>query len=1058
MKTHQDRSARRFGISSRRSIATFAAYALVLTTVTFGALPVTPAAAAPGDGVCYLIADSGGGNGGNDLLTLVDRGDFNAATNETNIGTGTGTYNIEAMDMHPGTLQLYGANADRLGTIDKLTGVFTPLANTFTTTATPARGALGDINITDVDGLAFHYTSNVLYGAERQSGNDLLVQIDIVSGQIVRDAFGVGIDYVSTNVSVVTGGSDDLDDLAFHPTTGVLYGSVTGGNGGHLVTINSSTGAASYIGPYGAGDIEGMRFDAEGYLWGTSGTSPIALYEINITTGAAINPRPLDNGTDYESTVCYVPGSDIWVTKTVSESAPLEGTTVTYTVTVLNAGPANATGVVVEDLLPAGVTYVSSTPSQGSYNDATGVWDVGALLRHQPVGSAVGIATLDIVARADIGSAGSTITNTATRTAVDQGDAVPNNDSASVDIVPVAAADLAVNKVVSDSGPGEGDTFTYDITVVNNGPSTATGVTIGDTLPAGITFISSDPSTGTYTSGSGVWTVGTLSPGALESLEITATVDAGTALSTITNTASVTNSNQPDPDPTNNSASVDINIPVTGVDVTKVADIAGPVSAGDVITYTITVDNTGGLTLNDLVFDDPLPPATSYIAESTVADGVTTISGSDSIEVENTADAAISNSCAAPTTVALGVTSDVSITDVNLGFNATHKRRGHIQLDLVSPAGTSVRLMPGAQTDNDDHYDVLFDAQSSNPLDDGNNDNTGAPYYDRTVGVAGLASFLGESSVGTWTLEICDTDPSREDGDFNQATIYIQGTTLTVLAQTKDNAPDGNPDLIDGTPAALVVAGDDFDLPPGSTMTVTYQVQVDDEFDGSVLSVDNIVAITSDEMATPIEATTSNPIDFNPVVDIVKGGPAGPVGVGDSVTYTYTVDHTTASDGSPVDITVVDDIVDLSAVIPAGDTNSNGLLDRTETWVYTTTYTIPVDAADPLVNVATVSGTDLDGDPIDEATDTHSVDVDFAPLLTVAKVGSPAPASVGDTVTYTYTVVHSAASDLSPVANVSIVDSRGIAISGPVGDGNGNNLLDGSETWAYTATETVTTA
>lgn len=150
MKTLQGRSGARFGVSSKRSIAAIAAYALVLTTVTFAALPATPAAAAPGDGVCYLIADSGGGNGGNDLLTLVDRGDFNPATNETNIGTGTGTYNIEAMDMHPSTLQLYGANANRLGTIDKLTGLYAPLPNTFTTAATPAHGALGNIEITDV--------------------------------------------------------------------------------------------------------------------------------------------------------------------------------------------------------------------------------------------------------------------------------------------------------------------------------------------------------------------------------------------------------------------------------------------------------------------------------------------------------------------------------------------------------------------------------------------------------------------------------------------------------------------------------------------------------------------------------------------------------------------------------------------------------------------------------------------------------------------------------------------------------------------------------------------
>ena len=41
--------------------------------------------------LCYLVADAGGGNGGNDLFTSIDTADFNPATNETSIGSGTGT-------------------------------------------------------------------------------------------------------------------------------------------------------------------------------------------------------------------------------------------------------------------------------------------------------------------------------------------------------------------------------------------------------------------------------------------------------------------------------------------------------------------------------------------------------------------------------------------------------------------------------------------------------------------------------------------------------------------------------------------------------------------------------------------------------------------------------------------------------------------------------------------------------------------------------------------------------------------------------------------------------
>ncbi|MDJ0497714.1 MAG: proprotein convertase P-domain-containing protein, partial [Acidimicrobiia bacterium] len=1052
MESRTDRSLRgSFGHTFRRRIAAVAAYSLSLTTVVVGAFPiapVTPADAAPGDGVCYLIADSGGGNGGNDLLTIVDRGDFDPATNETNIGTGTGTNNIEALDMNPMTLELYGANANRLGTVDKLTGVYSPLPNAF---GTANHSTLPSVNITDVDGLAFDYLTGDLWGAERQGGNDVLVRIDITTGRIIPDSFGPGNDYLPTNVGSL--GHDDIDDLAFHPFTGVLYGSITGGGGpGRLVTLDTTTGNATDVGPFGTGDIEGMRFDAEGFLWGTSGTTPGQLFEISITTGAATNPRTVDNGGDYESTVCYVPGSDLWVDKTVDDDTPLETTNVTYTIEVFNAGPANATGVVVEDVLPAGVTFVSAT-GQGSYDHTTGVWTVGSILRNES-------ASLDITVSVDPGTAGSTITNTAIRTAVDQGDAVPNNDTASVDIFPYTAADLAVVKTTSNPTPGEGDTFTYTVGVTNNGPNTATGVTINDSLPAGVTYVSSSPSQGTYTAGSGVWDVGTIAATATATLDITVTVDAGTSLSTITNTAAVGSSDQPDPDPGNNSSSVDIVVPVAGLEVTKSSDATGPVSAGDTIAYTITVENTGSLSFTDVVVDDPLPVATSYVAESTTATGVDNQSSSTSWSQLETPNSAISTSCASPTVISFPVTTDVSLTDINVGFTATHPWRGDIRLDIVSPGGSSVRLAPGVwQNHGQDNFDVLFDAESTGPLNDGDNDNTAAPYYDRSVGAAGLATYVGTSSAGTWTVEVCDTYAAADNGTVNRVELFLSGGSSGTVPLVLDNDPaTAIPALDNGAPAALVTAADGFDLPPGETLTVTYEVQVDAQLDGSVAEIVNTVGITANEFSTPVEASVTDPIDFLPLVDIAKDGPTGPVNVGDTVTYSYTVSHTAASDGSPVDVTVTDDVIDLSAITPTGDTDGNGLLDGAETWVYTVDYTIPVTTADPLINVATASGTDLNGDPTPDVSDDHSVDVEFAPALQVTKVGAPAPANVGDTITYTYTVTHAAGSDLSPVGSVGVVDSRGLALTGPAGDSNGNGLLDGSETWVYTASETVTVA
>src|SRR5258708_15751163 len=67
--------------------------------------------------------------------------------------------------------------------------------------------------------------------------------------------------------------------------------------------------------------------------------------------------------------------ADLAVAKSVDNPTPAAGANVVFTITVTNNGPNNATSVVVNDFLPAGLTYVSDDGA-GAYSSATGLWTI----------------------------------------------------------------------------------------------------------------------------------------------------------------------------------------------------------------------------------------------------------------------------------------------------------------------------------------------------------------------------------------------------------------------------------------------------------------------------------------------------------------------------------------------------------------------------------------------------------------------------------------------------------------------------------------------------------
>ncbi len=198
------------------------------------------------------------------------------------------------------------------------------------------------------------------------------------------------------------------------------------------------------------------------------------------TAGGIPDLNPADN-TDHAAVVVN-PQADLSLTKTVSSANPSTDDEVQYTLTAHNAGPNDATGVMIHDSLPAGLDFIDASPGCDN-NSGTVTCDVGSIASGDSV-------SVTIDARTTTALAGKAVSNLATVSSDDL-DPNPTNNQAGATIQVQPLVDLRLTKVASNPTPDAGGLVSYTLTLVNNGPSPATGVTITDHLPGALTFESS---------------------------------------------------------------------------------------------------------------------------------------------------------------------------------------------------------------------------------------------------------------------------------------------------------------------------------------------------------------------------------------------------------------------------------------------------------------------------------------------------------------------------------------------------------------------------------------
>ncbi len=353
-------------------------------------------------------------------------------------------------------------------------------------------------------------------------------------------------------------------------------------------------------------------------------TGPRAITNrVVISQIGAGDPNNANNAAT--DTVIVEDRADLQVAKLCKpDTTVLAGQPINCTIFVDNSGPSDARGVVVDDTILSNgtVTVTGVSPALGL---GTPGCTLTAVTGGQQLTCRLGTvanASTSIAGRATItytitANEGQDINNLAVSRS-DTPDPNPNNNRATVSLTVTSLADLALVK----TGPPTaiaGTNATYNLSVTNNGPSTAKNVVISDAVPAGVTIVSVSSSIGSCNAGVPgdpflltKCSIGTLAPAASATMQVVVHVKPDT-LGIIHNDARV-ESDTFDPSTANNLATVATNVSAQAdLSITK-SDSPNPVIAGNQLTYTIAVTNNGPSTATAVQVSDTLPAGTTFVS------------------------------------------------------------------------------------------------------------------------------------------------------------------------------------------------------------------------------------------------------------------------------------------------------------------------------------------------------------------------------------------------------------------------------------------------------------
>ncbi len=781
-------------------------------------------------------------------------------------------------------------------------------------------------------------------------------------------------------------------------------------------TLPTGVSAVTGTGPGGACSLAGTTLTCPvGVIAaGTTATVTVTGTVDPAATGSLVNTATVSattgdpDSTDNTGSVTTVlsTAADLSIDKTGGTA--VAGGPVTWSIAVRNAGPSNATGVTVADSVPGAVGTLTATFGAASTPCAINGNNVSCDIGTLPAGASTTITVNGTLAASYTSP---TLANTATVSASTT-DPNPANNSSTASTPVTTSADLKIGKALTSGKPIAGDAATYEIDVTNLGPSDASGATVDDSLPN----VLEDPhvvlsgSTGSCAVSSGVLhcDLGVLAIGATPRITVTGTLSQGVG-NTLSNTATVSAATA-DPNLANNSSTA---VGAIGESANLEISKTGPaqITAGDLATWDITVENLGPSDAREVTVSDIVPPGVTGV--TLLPEGLP--------------------ECAAATSCQLGTLAD----GATVHISATGR------LQSGTPAGALLTNAVSVSSATPDPDDRNNSAQFT---------STVITAAHLTVAKSVLPTALVPGRQAVYTVVVHNAGPS--DAQATVATDPLPDG-ITVLAPGVGSS-QGSCELIGRTVnCALGV------LAAGSQVTITIPVALDPAFSGA--TVTNTATVASPTPDTDPDATRTGQTvsDVTPLshLTLTKAGPAQAV-AGENIAWIVGLSN--AGPSVAQDVVVTDQLpAGLSPGTSVSSSHGVCTVDAREiTCVIGTlspgdTARIQINvsgAIDPgftgseLVNHAAVESTTPEPDPSqpDTRTATWTTSVTQSADLAVSKVPTTSgPAVPGEQVSWKITVINngpSTAADVnltdslpSALAGVTFTDANGAALTCPAG-------------------------